>query len=154
MAQTHEYPVTVAWSGGRSGSGTVSADRSGISNPLSVPEEFQGPGNGTNPEELLTSAIGGCYSITFGIIADMRKLPYAGIETKATGEVEQSGANFVYTKVTLRPTITLTAEATDDHVTLAEDIAHKADSYCIVTNAVRGKVQVVVEPTIVKSSSW
>jgi len=118
--------------------------------PIRVPPEFQGPGGGTNPEELLTSAIASCYSITLGIIAENRKLPVDQIETSATGEVVQEGAQFTYTSVRIRPRIFLTAGATDEHVALAEDLAHKADLYCIVTNAVRGKVEISVEPDIVR----
>jgi len=151
MAQTHEYPVTVAWTGGREGGGRGKAERSGTEFPLSVPPEFQGAGDGTNPEELLTSAITGCYTITFGIIAQNRKLPVAKVETVAVGEVEQEGAQLTYKAITLRPTITLEADATDDQVKMAEDMAHKADAYCIVTNAVRGKVEIKVEPTVVRA---
>lgn len=118
--------------------------------PLSVPTEFGGPGEGTNPEELLASAVAGCYSITFGIIASMRKLPFLGIKTSATGFVEQNGANFTYQKIVIRPTITLGAEATDDQVKLAEEMSHKADLYCIITNAVRDKVAIQIEATIVR----
>lgn len=147
---SHEYPVTVQWEGGREGAGTSLSERSKTSLPLSVPPEFQGPGNGTNPEELLTSAIASCYSITFGIVAANRKLPFLGVETKATGIVEQSGAMLVYKSVTLKPVIRLAADATDEQVAMAEDMAHKADGYCLITNAVRGKVEITVEPTITK----
>lgn len=147
---THHYPVTVNWTGDRMGEGTALADQSGVSAPISVPHEFQGKGEGTNPEEMLSMAIASCYTITFGIMAGMRKLPYSGIETKAVGEVEQNGANFTFTKITIRPTIRLNQEATSDHEALADDLAHKADLYCIITNAVRGKVEVVVEPNIVR----
>lgn len=150
MSNVHEYPVNVNWSGGRNGSGAAQASRSGTSVTLSVPPEFQGPGNGTNPEELLTSAIASCYTITFGIIAENRKLPFVSMETKATGNVEQNGASFVYTHVVLEPTIRLSAEATDDQVKTAEDMAHKADLYCIITNAVRDKVKIEVKPTITR----
>ncbi len=132
------------------GSGKSTADLSGISVPISVPEEFQGKGEGTNPEELLSLAIASCYSMTFGIIAGMRKLPFLGIETIAEGEVEQNGANFVYNKITISPTIQLSADATDENVAVAEDLSHKADTYCLITNAVRGKVEVVVVPRIVR----
>ncbi|MBV6457343.1 MAG: hypothetical protein HONBIEJF_00451 [Fimbriimonadaceae bacterium] len=148
MAEVHTYPVSVDWTGGRDGSGTIKASRSGVTNPLSVPPEFQGPGNGTNPEELLTSAVAGCYTITFGIIAANRKLPVASIRAEAVGEVEQAGAQFTYKQVTIRPRITLEAGATEEQVKMAEEMAHKADSYCIVTNALRGKVEIKVEPEV------
>jgi peroxiredoxin-like protein len=152
MASTHEYPVTVNWTGGREGSGTLLANRTEVENSLAVPPEFGGNGQpGTNPEELLTSAIAGCYSITFGIVAANRKLPVENLTTEAVGEVDQAGASFTYARVTLRPTITLASDATDEQVKMAEDMAHKADSYCIVTNAVRGKVEIAVEPTVVRA---
>lgn len=150
MASIHDYPVSVRWQGGRDGSGKATSGRFGTEFKLSVPPEFQGPGDGTNPEELLTTAIASCYSITFGIIAANRKLPVVGLQTEAVGEVEQSGAQFTYTKVTLRPRIELAADATDEHVAMASDMAHKADLYCIITNAVRDKVKIEVEPEVVR----
>jgi peroxiredoxin-like protein len=152
MAKLHEYPVTVRWSGGREGSGSVTADRTGVQSPLRVPPEFGGtePG-GTNPEELLASSVSACYTITFGIIAANRKLPVVDVKTQAVGEVEEDGPRFTYKKVTIRPTITMAADATDEHMKAAEDMAHKADGYCIITNAVRGSVEIAVEPTVVRS---
>lgn len=149
-AQIHEYPVSVDWTGGRDGRGTISAEHSGERIGIAVPVEFQGPGGATNPEELLTSAVAGCYSITFGIIAANRKLPVANLSVVATGEVEQNGASFVYKKVTIKPTITVSGDATEEQIAQTMDMAHKADQYCIITNAVRGKVEIAVEPNIVK----
>ena len=151
MASVHEYPVTVQWSGGKDGSGSVRTESGHVSQDLAVPTEFGGPGGATNPEELLTSAITSCYSITFGIIAANRKLPVASFECAAVGEVEQSGAQFTYKAITLRPRILLEAGSSDEQAAMAEDMAHKADSYCIVTNAVRGKVEIRVEPSVSKA---
>jgi peroxiredoxin-like protein len=150
MAHIHEYPVTVDWQGGFEGSGKSRANRSGVEVPLSVPPEFKGPGDGTNPEELLTTAIAACYSITFGIIAGNRKLPLVSLKTEAVGYVEQNGPQFTYTSITVKPRIVLSTDATEEHVKMAEDMAHKADAYCIITNAVRDKVAITVEPEIVK----
>ncbi|RYG38752.1 hypothetical protein EON81_02785 [bacterium] len=147
--QLHEYPLTVEWTGGRDGKGTITPQASGFEIPIAVPPEFQGPGGATNPEEMLTSAIAGCYSITFGIVAANRRLPIASVRTEAVGIVDQSGANFTYKKITLRPTITLESGATEAQVAQTGEFAHKADLYCIVTNAVRDKVEVVIEPTVV-----
>jgi organic hydroperoxide reductase OsmC/OhrA len=41
-------------------------------------------------------------------------------------------------------------EPTFEELKQAEEMAHKADGYCIITNAVRGKVDINVEPTIAK----
>lgn len=149
MATIHPYPVTVQWHGGRDGAGTVHPEHSGVEFGIAVPPEFQGPGGGTNPEELLTSAIAACYTITFGIVAQNRKLPVKNVHTEALGEVEQAGASFTYKKVTIKPVITMETGTTEDQVKMAEDMAHKADAYCIITNAVRGKVEIAVEPEIV-----
>lgn len=146
----HEYFAKVVWSGGRDGDGAVKALGSGVEVPINVPKEFQGKGGGTNPEELLTSAIAACYSITFGIIAANRKLPVKSVETTATGVVEQNGASFVYKSIAIKPVIYMEGEPTVEQLKQAEEIAHKADGYCIITNAVRGKVEISVEPTIAK----
>jgi peroxiredoxin-like protein len=150
LMPTHEYRVNVTWNGGRDGSGRLEAPESGESLELAVPAEFGGPGGATNPEELLTSAIASCYSITFGIIAANRKIPIESLRVEAVGEVDQQGVNFTYKGVTLRPTIQLAPDATDEHAKAAEDMAMKADHYCIITNAVRDRVAVTVEPTITR----
>lgn len=147
---THPYPVSVTWSGGREGRGEVVGQHSGTRVAVAVPPEMQGPGGASNPEELLTSAIAACYTMTFGIIAQNRKLPVTDVRVEATGEVEQNGPSYAFTAVTIRPTITLSAEATEDQARMTEEMAHKADLYCIVTNAVRGKVAITVEPSVVK----
>lgn len=146
----HEYPVSVQWTGGRDGSGSVTSKHSKTQIQIAVPPEFQGPGGGASPEELLTSAVASCYTMTFGIIATNRKIPVKSVAVEAVGEVEQSGAQFTYKKVTVRPSIVIESSATDEQMKLAEDMAHKADLYCIITNAVRGKVEIVVEPQISK----
>jgi peroxiredoxin-like protein len=151
---THRYPVSVAWTGGRRGSGTLTTGRTGVALPLSVPPEFGGTETGhTNPEELLASAIAGCYAITFGIIADHRKLPVVAVRASAEGEVDQAGATFTYARIVVRPQITLSADATDAQMATARDLALRADAHCIVTNALRDKVQVRIEPEIVRASA-
>ncbi len=146
----HEYPVSVSWQGGREGSGVARPAHSGTSFNLAVPPEFQGTGGGTNPEELLTTAVSACYTMTFAIITANRKLPVTNIETKAVGQVEQQGMSFTYKQITVRPKITVGADTTDEQVQQVIDFAHKADAYCIITNAVRGKVEIAIEPTVVR----
>lgn len=88
--------------------------------------------------------------MTFGIIASNRKLPVTSLTAKVIGEVEHNGPQITYKGVVIKPEIVLAADATDEQVALTEDMAHKADSYCIITNAVRGKLDIKVEPKITK----
>lgn len=146
-----EYPVQIEWQGGRLGSGTVTPERSLANYEMLVPPEFGGEGGTdgkTNPEELLTSAIAGCYAITFGIIAANRKLPVVRTEMKAVGTVQNEGANFKYEKIVLRPRILLSHGATEAQQSMTMDMAKKTLDYCIVGNAVKGNVETVVEPTV------
>src|SRR5947207_3115599 len=113
MPTLHDYPDKVDWTGGRGGKGKVAAEHSGTNLSVAVPPEFQGPGGGTNPEELLTSAISACYSMTFAIICENRKIPVQAMTVEATGQVEQNGPSFKYTSITIRPHITLSGDATD-----------------------------------------
>lgn len=150
MSQIHQYPVTVSWNRGRDGSGSARCGNTGQNFPLSVGTEYGGTGEGTNPEELLTSAIASCYAITLGIIAANRKLPVVSMTTEAVGEVGQNGVQFTYTAITLKPRIVLESGATDEQVAQARDMAHKAELYCIVTNAVKEKVEVKLEAEVVR----
>jgi organic hydroperoxide reductase OsmC/OhrA len=38
--------------------------------------------------------------------------------------------------------------ADESQMKMAEDMAHKADNYCIITNAVRDKVAIAVEADV------
>ena len=149
MAKTHEYPVSVTWEGGRGGHGEAKGEGSGTAAGIAVGKEFGGTGGGTNPEELLAMAVASCYLMTFGIIAENRKIPVTEMSVSAVGEVEENGPQFTYKKITVRSKIRLAAGADDAQVKTAEEMAHKADNYCIITNAVRDKVTIVVEPEVI-----
>ena len=49
------------------------------------------PEPATNPEELLASAVAGCYAITFGLVAAHRKLPVVRVDVDGAREVEEDG---------------------------------------------------------------
>ena len=151
MSKMHEYPASVTWEGGRGGKGEAKDSKNGVTVPIAVGQEFGGVGGGTNPEELLAMAVASCYMITFGIIAENRKIPVTDVQATAVGEVEENGPQFTYKKITVRSKITLAPGTDEAQVKVAEDMAHKADNYCIITNAIRGKVEIAVEPEIIVS---
>jgi peroxiredoxin-like protein len=115
-----------------------------------VPREFHGTGTGTSPEELLAAAVAGCYAVTLGIVAEHRKVPLAALDVEVRGEVEQDGAKLTYTAITIRPRVRLAAGATEEQAQQALELAHRADKYCIITNAVRATLRIDVQPEIVR----
>lgn len=154
MATVHQYPVSVAWQGGRSGSGTIRTHRTHQTFNIAAPPEFGGTGTAptTNPEELLASAVAGCYAITFGVVAAHRRLPVVRVELEGAGTVEEDGPRFTYRAIALRPRIVVAADATDEQVAHTLTLARKADTYCLVTNALRSSVAISVEPEVVRET--
>lgn len=149
MSSVHEYPISVEWSGAFEGSGTATADRSTSQVTLAVPPELRARARAPIPRNCSPARWAGA------IASPSASLPptaacRSSVSAKVTGFVDASSPLPVYTKIVINPTITLGADATDDQVKMAEDMAHKADNYCIITNAIRGKVVIEVHPTVVR----
>lgn len=145
--ETHEFHLRSTWTGGSEGAGTAALQ--GGAAEFGVPAELGGAPGRTSPEELLLAAVASCYSITFGILAERRKLAFAGLDTELTGTVErQLGGTLKY--VAIRIVARIALETDDDaQKQTALDLAHKAEQYCLISNAVRGSVQLTVAPEIV-----
>ncbi len=50
----HTFDMTLDWQGGRNDVGTLKAER--LHTHISIPPEMDGPGIGTNPDEMLLGA--------------------------------------------------------------------------------------------------
>ncbi|PZR99000.1 MAG: hypothetical protein DLM67_04745 [Candidatus Nephthysia bennettiae] len=68
------YASPQGWSGSeRQGAGAVETGASAIEFP--VPASRGGRGTGTNPEELVASAVGSCYTATLASLPFKARLP-------------------------------------------------------------------------------
>ncbi len=147
--ELHTFRLESIWDGGPDGGGTLKGEGGSIL--FGMPKELGGSGGRANPEELLISAVAACYSITLAILAERRRLPIARIEVAAEGDVvRQLGGTLKFAAIRLKPRITVTGgdEGTRSAVL---DSAHKADTYCVISNAVRGSVELSVSPEIVQA---
>lgn len=98
------FTSKLSWSGGRSSSGLV--ETGGQSWQFSVPASMGGLGVGTNPEELLSSAVGSCYTSTLAAILESRRLRAASIEVQVNTLVsDYPGPNARVAAITVNPTI-------------------------------------------------
>jgi peroxiredoxin-like protein len=142
----HIFRLTSEWSGPSTGDGRLDGD--GYALEYGLPESLGGSPGRSNPEEMLLGAVAACYSMTFAILAERRKLAVSSISVGCEAEVvKQPGGTLKYVSITLRPVISMSG-ADEAQVKSATDFAHKAEQYCVISNAIRGSVEVRVEPEI------
>lgn len=97
------FSSLLTWSGGKVGPGLVEAG--GQSVQFSVPASMGGLGTGTNPEELLLSAVGSCFTATLAAILEAARLPVASLQVRAEGIVtEYPGPAARVATITVSPT--------------------------------------------------
>src|SRR5437764_5919386 len=147
--EIHEFTIHSVWEGDSDGGGQASGAGGEIA--YGLPEGLGGAGGRTNPEELLMCSVAACYSITLAVLAERRKLPISRVDLTVSGEVvRQPGGTLKFVSIRLSPKITLSS-SDESHVAAAKDFAHKAEQYCVISNAIRGNVELSVDPEIVTS---
>jgi peroxiredoxin-like protein len=145
-AETFHFTLQGEWSGGRFGSGSLTSGA--LTSEVSIPAEMGGPGIGTNPDELLLAAAANCYLITLASILENRKLPVRMLSLRSEGVVERDGGRLTYKRIVHRPLIELDAAAADEALETAQMAAERAEKACMISQAVRGNVELAVEAEI------
>jgi peroxiredoxin-like protein len=108
---------------------------------FSIPEDMGGKGKGTNPEELLLSAVAGCFTLTLAIVLRIQKLPYTDLQVGAEGLVTGVPRDLKYQRVTVSPIIAgADAARRGDYLAAVE----KAHERCFIGQALKGNVEYVV----------
>jgi peroxiredoxin-like protein len=117
------FDIELRWSGsGRDGVGEIHADN--VSIDLSAPESMGGRGVGTNPEELLVSAVSSCYTATlFGVLRRAR-LPVASLAVDASGGVTGFPGKARFDRLSVSPTILGGDPSRQDEYETAAVLAH------------------------------
>ena len=146
--EKHLFHVDGVWVGGGDGDGELTMDWN-ASLAYGRPAQTGGKPGRANPEDLLVSAVVSCYSITLALMAENRHLDIARIAVTAEGElVRQPDKRLKFTAIRLFPQLTL-AEDNEANRQKALELAHRAEERCLISNALRGNVEVTVTPMIV-----
>ncbi|MPQ25736.1 OsmC family protein [Bacillus paralicheniformis] len=150
MAKHHFY-LQADWPGKRNDIGRIESGN--LKTEISIPKEMDGPGAGTNPDEMLLGAAATCYIITLAAMMERSGLEKESLTMESEAVVDVTGGVFTYEKIIHRPLIRLPKEAAEKEVELAERLAEKAETSCMISRAVRGNVAIELEPKIVVSKA-
>lgn len=143
----HDFPVIVTWQGGRNEVGQVTGDV--LDHAVSIPSALNGQGVGTNPDELLVGAAASCMTISLAATLERAHLTPLKIDMRSSGTASFDNGKFRMVKITHRPIITM---ANQEQVTKLEQRLERlitvADQNCMVSNSLRGNVDIEVIPTL------
>jgi peroxiredoxin-like protein len=142
----HHFHLIANWPGLRNDIGTIEAGN--LVTKISIPPEMDGPGVGTNPDEMLLGAAATCYIITLAAMLERSHLEKEQLTMESEGIVDVTRGVFTYKKIIHRPKIVLKANATDKDVQLIKELADKAEHSCMISRAIQGNVEMELHVTI------
>lgn len=152
----HTYALTATWEGNR-GSGTSGYRDYGRDVRLeaegkpgldaSADSAFRGDRAKWNPEELLVAALAECHLLSYLHVATQHGVVVTAYADSAVGTMAQVGQGGHFTRVLLRPRVTITDPA---QVDLARDLHQEAHDLCFIASSVNFPVdaepEIVIEP--------
>ncbi len=135
MDVTYSYRSTATWTTAREGQ--ITAD--GVAQPLafSAPPEFQGRAGIWTPEHFLVAAVAACFVTTFRAIAEFSKFEIAGLEVTSEGTVAKGEGGFSFTRIVLRPRLTVLREQDRER---GSRLLEKAERACLISRSLRSEV--------------
>ena len=154
--KSHDYRVHVEWTGNQ-GTGTSGYKDYSRAHEISVPgadrppipgssdPAFRGDPKRYNPEDLLVVALSSCHMLSYLHLAAVGGVVVTNYVDDAGGIMTQDAkGSGAFTRVTLRPKVTITASSDPAK---ARQLHHAAHDVCFIANSVNFPVD--CEPEIV-----
>ncbi|AMM93371.1 OsmC family protein [Peribacillus simplex] len=142
----HHFHLTAEWPGGRNDIGIIQSGN--LQTQISIPTEMEGPGIGTNPDEMLLGAASTCYIITFAAMLERAHIKKASLTMQSEAIVDVTNGVFTYKKIIHRPTLVLAPDTTEKAAEKARKLAEKAEASCMISRAIKGNVAVELNAAI------
>lgn len=141
----HKFIFNAKWTGGRNDIGEIQSGN--LTTKVSIPSSMDGPGIGTNPDELLLSAASTCYLISLATMLEYSKIQ-ATLSLHSEGIVQVSKAVLTYKKIIHNIEISLlTTSERAERIT--KRLAVKAEETCMISKALKGNVEIIINCTII-----
>jgi peroxiredoxin-like protein len=145
----HHFHLSAEWPGGRNDIGTIEAGN--LIMQISIPPEMDGPGIGTNPDEMLLGAASTCYIITLAAMLERSGIEKESLTMESEAIVDVTNGIFTYKKIIHRPKLLLTNSVTEKETDQAKKLVERAESSCMISRAIKGNVEVELSATISKA---
>jgi organic hydroperoxide reductase OsmC/OhrA len=136
-----EAAAIVSW---RGWGGEVSGESGKLKAHTATQVELGGPGQATNPEELLAAALANCYTSTITAHARAKKIDLASLETRARTRLawdEKTPHHIAEGALS----VTLRANAPEQ---VLRDLAEEARRHCPICNALGATASVTLSVAI------
>ena len=146
----HHFILEADWPGLRNNIGEIHTKN--LNTQISIPKEMDGPGIGTNPDVMLLGAAATCYIITLAAMMERSHLEKEGLSLQSEGIVDVTNGVFTYKKIIHRPLIILKDFATEEDLKLAQKLAKKAETSCMISRAIKGNIELQLEMTVKRIS--
>jgi peroxiredoxin-like protein len=142
----HVFHLNAHWPGGRNDIGTIETEN--LQTKVSIPPEMDGPGIGTNPDEMLLGAAATCYIITLAAMMERSKIEKIDLKMTSEGYVDVTNGVITYQKIIHRPVVTIKHDPSKNISTLLQKLAIKAEHSCMISRALKGNVEIEAIMTI------
>ncbi|WP_088052102.1 OsmC family protein [Virgibacillus dakarensis] len=142
----HHFHLHADWPGGRNSEGYM--DAGNLKTKISIPPEMDGPGIGTNPDEMLLGAAATCYIITLAAMIERAELPLQKMSLESEGIVDVTNGVFTYKKIIHKPTVSLKSSATTKQIDKLRKLVEKAEISCMISRAIKGNVEIELQAAI------
>jgi peroxiredoxin-like protein len=142
----HIFHLKANWPGLRNDVGEIEAGN--LITKISIPSEMDGPGVGTNPDEMLLGAAATCYIITLAAMMERSGLVKENLTMESEGIVDVTNGVFTYKKIIHRPHVVLKQDASEREVAMAVRLAKKAEASCMISRAIQGNVEIELQATV------
>jgi peroxiredoxin-like protein len=130
MNKSYAYQVTAHWTNHKRG--IVEAESIPRTINFAAPPEFGGEPGLWTPEHLLLAAVSTCFVATLRAVAEASKLEFDGVECPVEGRIEKLEGGFKFSRITLRPVVTIHRE--DDRERTGR-VLEKAERACLVSRS-------------------
>ncbi|WP_278925436.1 SACOL1771 family peroxiredoxin [Staphylococcus auricularis] len=145
MAQ-HDFKVTTQWQGGRESVGQLKGDV--LEEQVSIPSGLGGKGVGTNPDEMLVAAASMCYIISLAAVLERSGFNDIQITQQSIGRASLDKGKFKMVEITHYPEIKIDEAQLSKLKDKLSKLLQLADRNCMISNAIRGNVEVNIEPSL------